>query len=552
MKKTFSKIIAIFFLLTFWFVTNAQNQNNFLIGKNLDIYAHLLGELNINYVDSIDINDLVNASINAMLKKLDPYTNFITEEAADDFEVYTTGTYGGIGIDIIHNNEKTIVGRIHEGFAAHKAGFRSGDIFIEVNGVNVEEKNSNEIKELITGKPGKLLKIKLKRPNIDDTLNFELKTETIKISNVPYHTILDGNIGYIYLNSFTVNAAKEVKAAFLELKSFVNLKGCILDLRDNSGGLMYEAIEIVNMFVEKGQEIVSTKGKLTEKNVTYRATSSPLDLKIPLVVLINNNSASASEIVAGAIQDLDRGILIGQRSFGKGLVQNVIPLNYNTSVKLTTAKYYIPSGRCIQAIDYSHKNITDSFEKTPDSLILEFETSSGRKVYGGGGIEPDIKIEPKKISEISSNLYSKLLFFDYSVKYFSEHKNIVDIKDIKVTEDDYLDFVNYVKKKDFKYVSQSEKSLNELIDNVKKEKYYDLIKNQLEDLEKRIEYNKKTDFENYKNEIIQLLEIEIADKYFMKKGSIQISLRDNKEVEEAMRLLKFPNEYKKILLPFSQ
>ena len=549
MKKIILRIVIAFIFCGSIFSLEAQNENNFKIAKNLDIYTHLLSELNINYVDTINIDDMVRTSIDAMLKKLDPYTFYISEDEVDDFEVFTTGTYGGIGVDILQSKGKVIISGVHEGFSAQRAGIKSGDVFAEVNGQNVENKTSSEISKLVKGKPGTPLTIKVKRLGEDKLLSFDLKKETIKISNVPYYSILDKNIGYIYLGSFTTNAANEVKNAFLELKNNTELKGLILDLRGNGGGLMSEAVKIVNMFVEKGEEVVSTKGKMTDKNIIYRADSNPIDLEIPLVVLISNHSASASEIVAGAIQDLDRGILIGQRSYGKGLVQNVVPLNYNSQVKITVAKYYIPSGRSIQAIDYSLKDENGHFTKIPDSLISEYKTSVGRKVFDGGGIEPDIKIKPRILSNISTSLYSKLLIFDYSIDYLSKHKTIPNIKNFKITEKDYQDFLEYIKDKDYDFTTKSEESLNELIKNAKKESYYEAIKEQLENLRSSMAHNKETDLEKHKDEILKILEMEIVAKYYYEKGRIQVSLRENDEIEKAIEILKSGDHYKALISP---
>lgn len=549
MKYLLYRIVILVVLSTLNFGLYAQNENNFNIGKNLDIYAHLLNELNINYVDTINVDELVRTSIDEMLKKLDPYTFYISEDEVDDFEVFTTGTYGGIGIDILQYKGKVIASGVHEGFSGQRAGIKSGDIFIEVNGINVTGKTSAEVSKLVKGKPGTAVTLKFKRLNIEENIVIKLKRETIKIDNVPYYSILNKNIGYIYLGSFTTNAAKEVKNAFLELKNSTELNGLILDLRGNGGGLMKEAVDIVNLFVEKGKDVVSTKGKMLNKNYTYRTTSSPIDLEIPIVILINNNSASASEIVAGAIQDLDRGILIGQRSFGKGLVQNVVPLNYNSQVKITVAKYYIPSGRCIQAIDYSLKDDNGHYSTIPDSLISEFKTSNGRSVYDGGGIEPDISIKPRILSKIAISLFSKLLIFDYAIKYNSENKNIPSIKKFELTDKDYQDFISYIKERDYDYETQSEKSLKKLIENAKKESYYEAIKDQLDALEKSMIHNKETDLEKHKNEILRLLEMEIAAKFYYEKGRIQVSLKKNAALDKAIEILKSANQYQAILKP---
>ncbi len=549
MKKNFVKTLVILIFTTLAFVVNAQNENNFKIAKNLDIYTSLLSELNINYVDSVDIDDLVRTSIDEMLKKLDPYTFFISEKETDDFEFFTTGVYGGIGVDILQHDKKVMVGGVREGFSGHRAGLKTGDVFLEVDGKDVRKKTSAQISDMVKGKPGTPLTITVKRPGVDEPIIVNLKKETITVDNVPYYTIIDNNIGYILLSTFTSDAAKEVKKAFMDLKSVTELKGLILDLRGNGGGLMQEAVEIVNIFVDKGQEVVSTKGKLSDRNLTYYTHSKAIDTEIPLAVLINSNSASASEIVAGAIQDLDRGILIGQRSFGKGLVQNVVPLSYNSQLKVTTAKYYIPSGRCIQAIDYSHKDENGYFTTIPDSLISEFETKSGRKVYDGGGIEPDIKLKPRILSNISVSLYTRLLIFDYAVKYYYKNQHIKSVKDFEFTDKDYQSFLNYLKDKDYDYTTKCEKSVDDLIENAKKESYYEAIKDQLTALKKSIKHNKEEDLTKHKNEIMKILEMEIAANFFYDKGRIQVSMRDNEELKKATEILKAKNKYQALLLP---
>jgi carboxyl-terminal processing protease len=527
----------------------AQNKNNFEIGKNLDIYTQLLNEINLNYVDTINPKKLVRTSIDAMLKKLDPYTIFISEDEVDDFEIFTTGAYGGIGVGIHKKDGNVIVNSIYEGFSAHRAGMKCGDVFIEINDTNVENKKSSDVSALIKGRIGLPLTIKVRRPGIKELITLNLKRETIKIDNVPYYTILDKNIGYILLSSFTINAAKEVKNAYNELNTATKLKGLIIDLRNNGGGLMNEAVDIVNMFVEKGKEVVSTKGKITDRNRAYKTNSTPTNLNIPLAVLINKNSASASEIVAGAIQDLDRGLLIGQRSFGKGLVQNIVRLSYNSQAKITVAKYYIPSGRCIQAIDYSLKDENGMFTKIPDSLITEYKTSNGRKVYDGAGIEPDIITEPLTLSKISSSLYSKMIIFDFAIDYYSKNKKSPKLKSFKISDKLYDSFLEFIADKDYDYTTACEQSLKKLKENAVKENYFDAMKEQFNSLEKSMHHNKNADLTKYKEEIKNLIRIEILAKYYYEKGRIAASIKTDTDIKKAIELLKSKDQYTSLLQP---
>jgi carboxyl-terminal processing protease len=484
-----------------------------------------------------------------MLEKLDPYTIFISEDEVSDFEIFTTGAYGGIGVGIHKKDSNVIANSIYEGFSAHRAGMKCGDVFVEVNHINVENEKSSDVSDLIKGRVGEPLNIIVRRPGIKELISLNLKRETIKIDNVPYYTILNKNIGYILLSSFTIDAAKEVKNAYNELKSATKLKGLIIDLRNNGGGLMNEAVDIVNMFVEKGKEVVSTKGKITDRNRTYKTNSAPTNLEIPLAVLINKNSASASEIVAGAIQDLDRGLLIGQRSFGKGLVQNIVRLNYNSQAKITIAKYYIPSGRCIQAIDYSLKDENGMFTKIPDSLITEYKTSNGRKVYDGGGIEPDIKTEPLTLSKISSSLYSKMIIFDFAIDYYSKNKKSPNLKSFKISNKLYNSFLKFIADKDYDYTTACEQSLKKLKENAVKENYFDAMKEQFDSLEKSMCHNKDSDLTKYKEEIKNLIRIEILAKYYYEKGRIAASIKIDTDIKKAIELLNSKDQYSSLINP---
>ena len=439
-----------------------QNSNNFEISKNLDIYTTLFKELNTNYVDDISSGELIEASIDAMLGSLDPYTIYIPESEVEDFRFITTGQYGGIGSLIHKQGDYVVVTEPYEGKPAQKAGLRAGDKILEIDGKSAKGKSTSDISAILKGQPGTSIKVLFEREGIDEPFEKELTRENVKIDNIPYYGIIGDNIGYIRLIGFTQKAGKEVKEAFTDLRNNNELKGIILDLRGNGGGLLQEAVDITNIFVDKGKLVVTTKGKLPGKNHSYKTVNVALDKKIPLVVLVNNSSASASEIVAGALQDIDRGVIIGQRTFGKGLVQNVIPLSYNSQAKITVAKYYIPSGRCIQAIDYSKKDDNGNSGKIPDSLITAFKTLNGRTVYDGGGIEPDIEIEPEKLSNISGSLLLKYLFFDYATKFERENLEIDAPDEFIITDEIFNDFVTFISDKNYEYTTKCEETLEKL------------------------------------------------------------------------------------------
>lgn len=526
-----------------------EKQNNFEISKSLDIYNNVLKYLNMNYVDEINPAELNEIAINAMLKELDPYTVFIPESEIEDVRLMTMGEYGGIGSVIQFYDGNVHISEPYENFPAHKAGLIPGDAIMEVNGVNTEDKTVSEVSELLKGTPGSPLTLKIKREGEKDYLVKTLKREKIKIDNIPYSTVLDGGIGYIILSQFTKDAAKELKDTFLKMKAENELKGLIIDLRGNGGGLLNEAVDIVNIFTPKNKLVVYTKGKTSEQNRNYFTKNEPEDTEIPLVVLVNEASASASEIVAGSIQDFDRGVIVGQRTFGKGLVQNILPMTYNTQMKVTVSKYYIPSKRCIQEIDYSKKSKNDTISKN-DTLGPVFRTANGRKVYEGHGIQPDVKIESDLLSTVTAHLYADNLIFKFANKFYRENKFIASPETFEITDEIYDDFVKFVGEQEFSYVSESEKDFDELVKTAKMEGYYDKIKEQLDLLEHELKNHKGDDMNINRDEIEELLKMEIVGRYYFQKGKIISTLKDDKELERAVEILlntNGKNEYENLL-----
>lgn len=537
----------VFFFMSYTFIK--VKDDNFETVKNLDIFYSLYKELNLYYVDPIVPGDLIKIGIDAMLKSLDPYTVYIPESQIEDIKFMTTGQYGGIGAVIRKSGDFTVIAQPYENSPAAKSGVLPGDLILEINDRSIKGTSSDEVSELLRGEPNTVVRVKVQRPGTDKPMQFNINREEIKMNSVPYYGLIDEKTGYIALNSFTNTAAKEVFEAFNELKSINNISYLILDLRGNPGGLLIEAVKICNLFVAKGENIVSTKGKVAQWDNSYKATAEPVDTKIKLIVLVNRGSASASEIVAGAIQDLDRGVILGQRTFGKGLVQTTRELSYNGILKVTTAKYYIPSGRCIQALDYSHRNEDGSVGHVPDSLVSEFKTKNGRKVYDGGGVLPDVVVESEFMSNIAISLFLKNLIFDYSVYYKLNHATIAAADKFEFTDADYQDFMNWIKDKDFDYTTTSEKNLQTLIESAKTDKYYDDASAELDVLTKKFAHDKNKDLLIFKDEIKEMISQEIIVKYYFEKGGIMYGLRNDPEVKKAMDLLNNDTDYKKILVP---
>ena len=525
-----------------------EKQNNFEIAKSLDIYNSLMRELNLNYVDEINPGELNESAINAMLSGLDPYTVFIPESDIENAKFMTTGEYGGIGALIQYDGEFTRISDPYEGWPAQKAGIIAGDAILEVNGVDCKKKNTQEVSNLLKGQPGTEVKLKLKRYGQEKPVDITLKREKVKIDNIPYYTVFDNDVAYLSLSGFTRDAAKEMKEKLLEMKKSHKLKGFVLDLRGNGGGLMNEAVDIVNLFIPKNKAVVSMKGKAATANSIHPTTNEPVDLEIPLAILVDGNSASASEIVAGAIQDYDRGVIIGHRTFGKGLVQNILPLSYNTQMKVTVAHYYIPSGRCIQEIDYSHKKDTTSTKN--DTLGKPFKTMGGRTVYEGHGIMPDVKVDRETYSTVTAYLYGKNFIFDYANKFYSEHKSIAPADQFKIDEATYQDFMKFVKDKNFTYTTETEKSIEKMKQAAKDEGYLDKIKPQLDLLEKNLTAEKDNDLLNNRKDIEELLRAEIVGRYYYQKGRIVAGLQNDPDLKRAFEILLDTNgkdEYHSIL-----
>lgn len=521
--------------------------NYFEISKNLDIFATLFREVNMYYVDETNPGDMMKTAIDAMLEDLDPYTNYIPESEIEDHRFMTTGQYGGIGALVRQKGDYIYISEPYEGKPAQKAGLQAGDALLEVDGKAVKGKNTNDVVKMLKGVPNTKVTIKVKRDGEEDPLTFNVTREEIKINNVPYFGMIDDKTGYIKLTGFTEDAGKEVKDALVELKSKYKAESVILDLRDNPGGLLREAINISNVFCDKGQEVVSTKGKVKEWDKSYKALNAPVDTEIPLVVLISRGSASASEIVSGTMQDLDRGIIIGQRSFGKGLVQTTRPLSYNAQVKITTSKYYIPSGRCIQALDYTHRNEDGSVGKVPDSLITAFKTKNGRIVYDGGGVNPDFKTPIHKYSQILQSLVLKSLVFDYATKYKMEHASIAPAKEFKLTDAEYDNFVAWLGDKEYDYTTKSEDLLKQLKTTAEKEKYFDGASTEYKALQDKIMHDKKADLYKFKDEIKEFLEAEIVTRYYYQRGKIENGFKYDVDIKEALSVLGDKSRYNGIL-----
>ena len=549
MKKIrFGRIIIVLTLLLFagistGFLINQENRD-FRIAKNMDIFFSLFRELNTFYVDDIDPDKLIKSGIDNMLKTLDPYTVYYPESDVGEFTFMTTGKYGGIGSIVRNSGDYVIINEVYKGFPADLAGIKAGDILKKVDGISLKGIADDKISEKLKGNPGTEITLTIERDGKEK--DYILKREKIVVPPVPYFGMIDSKTGYIRFTSFTQDCIEDVEKALLSLKNS-NAQQIILDLRGNPGGLLTEAVDIVNLFVPSGNEVVSTKGKVKQFDEIFKTTKPALDENVPLAIITNRGSASASEIVAGAIQDLDRGIIVGQRSYGKGLVQITRPLSYNTQLKVTTAKYYIPSGRCIQAVDFSHPNEDGSVGVIPDSLIHEFKTKNGRIVKDGGGITPDIDFLPEQLSQIAAELYIRNYIFDFSTKYYWAHPDIKTPEQFIFTDQDYADFRTFLINRNFSYNTVTEESLKELISNAKKEKYYDIHKDLFTDLEKDIAHSLDQDLIVFRNEITQLIGDEIISRYFYEEGAIAWTIKTDIQIRKALEILSNKDEYNSIL-----
>jgi carboxyl-terminal processing protease len=521
-----------------------QETRDFKIAKNLDIFFSLFRELNTFYVDEINPDKIIKTGIDNMLKTLDPYTVYFPESEADEFVLMTTGKYGGIGSLVRGGGEYVVFNEVYKNFPADRAGIKAGDKLIKLDGVSLKGITTEKVSDKLKGNPGTDITLTVER-NGKET-DYTMKREKIIIPPVPYFGMIDSKTGYIRFTNFTQGCIEDVKNALVALKTS-NPQQIILDLRGNPGGLLTEAVEIVNLFVGPGNDVVSTKGKVKQFDEDFKTTKAAIDEKIPIAVLINRGSASAAEIVAGAIQDLDRGVIVGQRSYGKGLVQVTRPLSYNTQLKVTTAKYYIPSGRCIQALDFSHPNDDGSVGIIPDSLISEFKTRNGRIVKDGGGITPDIDIEPESLSQFTTELYLRYFIFDFATQYYWNHPEIKSPSQFVFTDKDYSDFRSFLISRNFSYKTFTETSLNELIDNAKREKYYDLHKDLFSELEKDVAHSLDQDLTVFRPEITELLEEEIIGRYFYDEGAIAWSVKKDEQISKALEVLNNKEKYSSIL-----
>ena len=555
--KVISICVGMLLLGGIFFGFNKTDDRNFQIVKSLDVFNSVFKELDMFYVDSIDPKEIVEYGIRAMLAKTDPYTEYYPEED-NTLKEMTTGKFGGIGSVIRYYKPRKRVAIVEpsEGHPAAEAGLKAGDIIMEINGKDMAQGDripndlTSYVSDNLRGEPGTLCVIKVERPTSDSTyvpMEFKITRGTIRTNPVPYYGMLTDSIGYIYISTFSVEGcSKEIKRAFIELKQ-QGAASMVLDVRSNGGGLLSEAVNVVNFFVPKGKEIVKTKGKFKQMDHAYRTTNEPLDLEIPMAVLVDGGTASAAEILSGSLQDLDRAVIIGNRTYGKGLVQTLRNLPYNSSMKITTAKYYIPSGRCVQAIDYSKRNADGSIARTPDSLTTVFHTAAGREVRDGGGIRPDIEVKMDKTPNILFYLVNDDMIFDYATQYVIKHPCIAKVEDFQLTDADYADFKEMLKKRDFTYDRQSEEVLKKLKEFAEFEGYMENAKEEFAALEKKLQHNLDLELDRFAKDIKPLIAEEIVKRYYFEKGAVQETLKDDADLKKALEVLQNPEEYKKVL-----
>lgn len=540
-KWSFLAGIAVLAVVIFGF-----QDDLFQIAKNLDVFSSVYKEVNINYVDDINSAKMIKTGVDAMLDGLDPYTEFVPESEIEDYKLHYVSTqYGGIGAGIFAREGKVYVSDVFEGFPAQKADIRAGDRLVKINNVDLAGKNNDQVSQLLKGSKGASIKLLIRRGDAE-AVEKSLIRDEIKQPNVTYYGMVDGNMGYIKLDKFLENSSDEVTTALTNLKKN-NPSGIILDLRSNGGGILQEAVKIVNLFVPKGVEVVSQKGKIKDKNFTYSTQNTPLEPNLPLVVLVNSRSASASEIVAGSLQDLDRAVIIGQRSYGKGLVQQTFNLPYNSLVKITIAKYYIPSGRCVQALDYTHRKDDGSVVKVADSLMHEFKTKDGRSVYDGGGVYPDIFVKQEHFANITQTLVSKLLIFDYATQFRNTRNSIGDVRTFRLTDNEYNDFIKFLSTKNYSYTTGTEKLITNLKTEATKEKQFADIQAEYDALKAKLMASKKNDLQQNKDEIKQVLENEIASRFYYEKGRYEANFKYDKELAQAIKTMSDRTQVASIL-----
>ena len=546
MKKFLNRrngiIVAIVLITVAFFSFKSGDDRNFQIAKNLDIFNSIVKELDMFYVDTIDPNKTIREGIDNMLYSLDPYTVYYPENDQDELEMMVKGSYGGIGSLIRYNpkSKYTVIAEPYEGMPAAESGLKAGDLLLEIDGKDL--KGNSDVSTLLRGQVGTSFKLKVQRPGVKEPLEFNIVRRSIQMPTIPYYGVMDGQVGYINLSSFS----KDFKKAFLDLKK-QGITSLVIDLRNNGGGLLDQAVEIVNMFVPRGKTIVTTKGKIKQASNTYKTLREPLDTDIPIAVLVNSGTASSSEILSGSLQDLDRAVIVGNRTYGKGLVQVPRSLPYGGNLKITTSKYYIPSGRCVQAIDYAHRNEDGSVARIPDSLTTVFHTAAGREVRDGGGVSPDIEVKQERLPNILFYLVRDNLIFDYATDYCLKHPAIASAKEFELTDADYEEFKNKVKGADFKYDQQSEKILNTLKEAAEFEGYMKDASDEFKALENKLKHNLDRDLDYFSKDIKKMIAEEIIKRYYYQEGAIIQQLKDDKDLDEAVKVLTNPERYQQIL-----
>ena len=544
-------VLAMVLAMPAW--AQKEKNHDFVVAKNMDVFTSIYKNLDMMYVDTLDADEVIGNGINAMLRSLDPYTEYYPESEVKELKNMLTGKYAGIGSVVRYNYQLgyTVINEPYEGMPAQEAGLKKGDIILSINDSTMKGKEVSYVSDRLRGEPGTSFILKVKRPSTGKVMKVKLTRRTIQMPFLPYYGLLDGGIGYINFNSFTDQCAKDVRRAFIDLKK-QGAKKLVFDLRNNGGGSVSEAVSIVNMFLPKDKVVLTMKGKLQRANNEYKTTVEPIDTLMPIVVLVSGNTASAAEILSGSLQDYDRAIILGTRTYGKGLVQATMDLPYNRQMKLTTSKYYIPSGRCVQALNYKHAK-GGYVEHVPDSLTKVFYTAGGREVRDGGGVKPDVEVKPDSLPNIAYYLAgardSNELMLNYEVDYIAKHPTIAPAKDFALTDADYEEFKARVLKADFKYDRETEKYLKDLMKLARFEGYYDDAKPEFDALAKKLSHNVAKDLDYNKQYIKRLLENDIVAAYYYQGGAIRNSLRYDKQVKEAVRLLNTPEEYKKLLRP---
>lgn len=525
----------------------AAENPSFKLGRNIEILVNLMRDVNMFYVDETDPDKLMEDAAMGMLSSLDPYTEYMSAEEMAKFEIITTGKYGGIGSLIRQKDEYTIIAQPYKGSPADKAGLKVGDRLLEVNGVKTVGMDSEKVSAMLKGDPGTVLTLKVLKLIGGKEETLTITRERIMIPGVPYYGFVNDSIGYIQHSDFSENCSEDMRNAFMEMRKEGKLKGLILDYRGNSGGILQEAVKIVSMFVPKGTQVVSMKGRTPETCAVFKTEQEPIDTQIPIVVLTSSGSASAAEIVTGALQDLDRAVLVGQRTFGKGLVQVPRPVGYNSYLKVTIAKYYIPSGRCIQAIDYAHRNADGSVSSVPDSLVNTFSTKAGRKVYDGGGIMPDVKIDPEYLTPFTIVIYARGYINDFAEEYVKRNPKPMDLKTFTITDNIYAEFVKFMEDKDVEYQSETKMALAELKSKAGRELYYDTIKEQLDQIESRLKDDKQTNLKLYRAQLSDMLETTLILHHYYADGLTAFKLRNDDGVKEAVNVLRSGERYRSII-----